>query len=205
MHKNDFMHIVKDASKDKRRVRLIFSQPVSICLHGKWQPKNKIFILRFFELFDENKVITGYGYKQRSNEVKGYSINNIPYDVLARVEYPDGTIDYAHEREKFKKWVLRNLDDGVWPTLEENIDSILSNLKPDEYTRIYTKGFAFPHEMQRVEELFESKQSGTVVLSKRNNVFVETSSRENGFFAWLVVGERSWTMLNPKMAILARK
>ena len=205
MHKNDFMQIVKDASKDKRRVRLIFSQPVSICLHGKWQPKNKMFTLRFFELFDENKVITGYGYKQRSNEVKGYSINNIPYDVLARVEYPDGTIDYAHERQKFKKWVLRNLDDGVWPTLEENIDSILSNLKPDEYTRIYTKGFAFPHEMQRVEELFESKQSGTVVLSKRNNVFVETSKRENGFFAWLVVGERSWTMLNPKMAILARK
>lgn len=205
MHKNDFMQIVKDASKDKRRVRLIFSHPVSICLHGKWQPKNNSFTLRFFELFDENKIVTGYGYKQRSNEVKGYSINNIPYDLLVRVEYPDGLIDYAHEREKFKKWVLRNLDDGVWPTLEENIDSILSNLKPDEYTRIYTKGFAFPHEMQRVEELFESKQSGTVVLSKRNNVFVETSRRENGFFAWLVVGERSWTMLNPKMAILARK
>lgn len=205
MNRNDFIQIVTDASKDKRRVKLIFDRPVSICLHGKWQPKSKTVTLRFFELFDENKIVTGYGYKQRSNEVKGYSINNIPYEVLAQVEYPDGTIDYAYEREKFKKWVLRNLDDGVWPNLKENIDSILSNLKPDEYTRIYTKGFAFPHEMQRVEELFESKQSGTVVLSKRNNVFVETSKRENGFFAWLVVGERSWTMLNPKMAILARK
>ena len=204
MHKNDFMQIVADASKNKRRVKLIFDRPVSICLHGKWQPKSKVVTLRFFELF-EGDVITGYGYKQRSNEVRGYSINNIPYDSLARVEYPDGQIDFEHERDVFKKWVLRNLSPGVWPDMEKNIDNILSTLRHGELTRVYVKSFAFPHEMSQVEALFNEKRSGTVTLSKRDNVFVETSNRESGFYAWLVVGERSWTMLNPKIAILARK
>jgi hypothetical protein len=205
MNKNDFMQIVKEASTDKRRVKLFFNRPVSICIHGKWQPKTKTYTLRFFELFDENKVVTGYGYKQRSNEVRGYSINNIPYDSLVSVEYPDGNHDDEHEREVFKKWALRNLDDGVWPELVTNIDSILSCLKHGEMTRVYVKSFAFQHEMDLVEEMFKERRSGTVILSKRDNVFVETSQRETGFYAWLVVGERSWTMLNPKIAILARK
>lgn len=205
MNKNDFMQIVKEASTDKRRVKLFFDRPVSICIHGKWQPKTKTYTLRFFELFDENKVVTGYGYKQRSNEVRGYSINNIPYDSLVSVEYPDENRDDEHEREVFKKWALRNLDDGVWPELVTNIDSILSYLKHGEMTRVYVKSFAFQHEMDRVEEMFKERRSGTVILSKRDNVFVETSQRETGFYAWLIVGERSWTMLNPKIAILARK
>ena len=89
--------------------------------------------------------------------------------------------------------------------LETNIDSILSTLKPSEYTRIYTKSLGHQLELERVQRLFDDRVSGTVVLSKRNNVFVETSQREKGFYAWLVIGERSYTMLNPKVAILPRK
>lgn len=205
MNKQEWMKIVHDASENKTRVSITFNRPVSICLHGKWQPKSKNITLRFFQLFTEDGVITGYGYKQRSNETHGYSINNIPWESIESISYPDKLIDPAKERTLFKKWVLRSLDNGVWPEMEENIDSILSSLKVGEYTRIYTKSLGYQYELNKVKELFENRESGTVTLSKRENVFVETSQREKGFYAWLVVGERSYTMLNPKVAILPRK
>jgi hypothetical protein len=205
MNKQEWIEIVHNASISKMRVSIEFDHPVSICIHGKWQPKRKQITLRFFQLFNEDNVITGYGYKQRSNETHGYSINNIPWESIVSVSYPDKTIDPANEKEVFKKWVLRNLDVGVWPEMETNIDSILSTLKPSEYTRIYTKSLGHQLELEKVQRLFDDRLSGTVVLSKRNNVFVETSQREKGFYAWLVVGERSYTMLNPKVAILPRK
>ena len=89
--------------------------------------------------------------------------------------------------------------------MENDIDSMLDSLKPGEYIRMYTKSFGYPHELTKVNELFSKRMSGTVVLSKKNNVFVETSQRENGFYAWLVIGERSLTMLNPNVAIIPRK
>ncbi len=203
MHKNDFMKIVHDASETHVRVTLNFDRPVNICLHGKWH-KKKTFTLRFFQLFEGDKIL-GYGYKQRSNETKGYSINNIPYDSLVSVEYPDKIINHEKKKEMFKKWVLRNVSDGVWPELEREIDSILATYKDSEYVKTYTKSLGNEYELKLVQDLFDEKRSGTVVLSKRNNVFVETSQRESGFYAWLVVGERSCMLINPHVAILKRK
>jgi hypothetical protein len=123
---------------------------------------------------------------------------------IVEVSYPDENVDYEAHRIKFKKWILRNLDQGVWPQMEDNIDSILSCLKPNEYTRFYLRTIATADQLQRVEQLFEERRSGTVNIGIKNNAFVETSQRESGFYAWLVIGEKSWTLLNPNVAILGK-
>lgn len=203
MKDTEIMDFIKEAAQSRSRVLITFDKPVSICLHGKYQKPVKQITLRFFELFNDNGVY-GYGYKQRINETRGYNVKSLPTDAIETMEFERKT-DYSHQKKLFKNYILRTRDDDVWPELEKNIDSILDNLLPNQYVRMYLNSYANAFEMMQIENLFKNRYSGRVDLSSGLNIFVETSKREKGYYAWLVIGNRSYMMLSPKVAVIASR
>lgn len=203
MKDTEIIGLIKEAAQSHSRVVITFSKPVSICLHGKYQKPTKQITLRFFELFNDDGVY-GYGYKQRINETRGYNIKSLPTEFIETMELEEKT-DYAHQKKLFKSYILRTRDADIWPDLEENIDSILDNLFPNQYVRMYLKSYANDFEMMQIENLFKNRYSGRVDLSSGLNIFVETSKREKGYYAWLVIGNRSYMMLSPKVAVIASR
>lgn len=203
MKKSEVMSFIKEAASTRERVIVMFSKPVSICLHGKYQKPTETIVLRFFEVFKDD-VVYGYGYKQRLNETKGYNVNSLPLEFVVSMAYEAKT-DKSQLKKKFKRYILSNLDADVWPELNDNLDSILDNLLPNQYTRMYLKSYANDFEMMQIENLFKNRLSGRVDLSSGLNIFVETSKREKGYYAWLVIGNRSFMMLNPKVAVIASR
>ena len=200
MDYDNFIAIVKDAAHNHKRVTLYFSHPTDIMINGHWKRNISNITLRFFE-FGEGKLI-GYGYKKRSDATVGYNIKSIDHFLISKISYPDDNIDVEHQRALFKKWVLRNLDEDVWPDMETSIDDLIANKSNNELTRTYLKSLFNQYELDVIREMFESRKDGRVHAGMNNNIFVELSKRKNGYYAWLVVNERSSMLINPNVAIL---
>ena len=195
-----FIDIVKDAAQNHKRVTLHFSHPTNIMINGMWKKNLSKITLRFFE-FGEGDLI-GYGYKKRSDAIVGYNIKSIDYFLVSKVSYPDENIDDEHQRDLFKKWVLRNIDEDVWPNIENSIDNLIANRTSKELTRTYLKTLFNQYEMEVIQEMFNSRKDGRVHAGMSDHVFVELSQRKDGYYAWLVVNERSSMLINPTVAIL---
>lgn len=200
MDYDKFIAIVKDASHNQKRVTLYFSHPTSIMINGCWKKNISKITLRFFE-FGEGNLI-GYGYKKRSDATSGYNIKSLDYFLVSKVSYPDDDVDDEHQRSLFKKWVLRNLDDDVWPDMENSIDNLIANRSNKELTRTYLKSYFNQYELEVIKEMFDSRKDGRVHAGMSDKIFVELSKRKDGYYAWLVVNERSSMLINPNVAIL---
>jgi hypothetical protein len=160
--------------------------------------------VHFFQVLNDANQITAYGYKQRANASTGYNVISFPYGAIASVEYPDSKSNVKNRRDKFKKYILMNLSEGVWPELEKSLDSIMDSMDKSAYVKAYVASYANDFEMKEIERYFKENISGHIMLSGHNNAFVETSKREKGFYAWLVVGDRSWTLINPRVGVFGR-
>jgi hypothetical protein len=204
MNKQEFMNIVHEASTDRRKVLVYFSHPVTIPLAKKMQKVEKV-TLRFFQLLNDENQIIGYGYKQRAAAMSGYNVKSIPYEDILKIEYPNSEENYEIAKQKYKKYILMNLDDGVWPDLTENIDGILANMFANQYVRVYTNSYANSFEMLEIERYFKERISGNIMLSGARDAYIETSKREKGFYAWLVLGEKSYVLINPRVAVMGRR
>lgn len=204
MNYTDFKALVHEASTDRRKVVIHFTNKVQLHLAGKLQSKEKVTVY-FFQVLNDDNQIVDYGYKARSSGTKGYNIKSFPYDFIKSVEYPNSTENRKERREQFKKYILMNIQPGVWPELKDSIDSILDSTHDSAYTKVYLKSYANSFEMEQIERYFNEQISGTIHLWGHENVYVETSKRETGFYAWLVINERSWTMINPNVAVLGRR
>lgn len=201
MEYEKFLEIVKDAAQNHKRVTLHFSHPTDVFINNHWIKKLNHITLRFFE-FGENEFI-GYGYKKRSDSTHGYNIKSLDYFLINKVEYPDENIDDELDRVRFKKWVLRNLDKDVWPNMEKSIDSIIAGMSHNDLKRTYLKTICNEFELKAIEEMFNARKTGTFHIGYNRRMFVEMSQREDGYYAWLVIDERSSMLINPRVAILS--
>jgi endo-1,4-beta-mannosidase len=86
--------------------------------------------------------------------------------------------------------------------METSIDDLIANKSNNELTRTYLKSLFNQYELDVIREMFESRKDGRVHAGMNNNIFVELSKRKNGYYAWLVVNERSSMLINPNVAIL---
>ena len=204
MDKNKALQIIADSAQNRTKMHIEFSREVSIPIHKKFKSV-KEFNAIFFEIdgADPNDPMR-FGYKIRRTDMTGYKIERLPIDLIESMVSYDDMVDIKQEKDKMLSWILRNKERDIWPNLEKDFDTMVQYVNRAEITRkYYLKSKLNIFGMARVSEIFDKRENGTHLID--DNCYIETSQRENGYFAWLVDHETTWILINPRVAILRRR
>ena len=200
MERVEFDTIVRAAARSCSRVHIDFRKEVLIPIHKKYRSVKSVNVF-FFEIDVTEKEPLGFGYKIRITDRSGYGISQIPIEQIEKMIPYEEMVDIERVKQQMLSWILRNKDRDVWPTMEEDFETMLSRETRNEITkRFYLKTKLNVFGMARVAEIFAKREVGRFLIN--DDCYIETDLRQKGYFAWFIDHDTTWLLINPRVAVL---